>query len=131
MVELWSVRADEEACDLAMRAPGAGRVASDEVFVRGPIAEDIRRAIRTIDRDALIREAMEGWAEIVMDRGDARAFFARLSELRLPDQPGYVQGDVARVAARVFVDEDGIRVLVPAYWESYLRRRVEEAEAGG
>lgn len=124
MDELWSVHAGEEACDLAMRAPGAGRVASDEVIVRGPVAEDIRRAVRTVDPDALIREATEGWAEIVIDGGDARDVFARLSELRLPDGPGYVQGDVARVAARVFVEGDVIRVLVPAYWESPLRRRI-------
>jgi hypothetical protein len=126
MDELWSVHAGEEACDLAMRAPGAGRVASDEVIVRGPIAEDIRRAVRIVDPDALIREATEGWAEIVIDGGDPRAVFARLSELQLPDGPDYVQGDVARVAARVFVEEDVIRVLVPAYWESHLRRRIEE-----
>lgn len=126
MDELWSVHAGEEACDLAMRAPGAGRVASDEVIVRGSIAEDIRRAVRIVDPDALIREATEGWAEIVIDGGDARDVFARLSELQLPDGPGYVQGDVARVVARVFVDEDVIRVLVPAYWESHLRRRIEE-----
>jgi hypothetical protein len=126
MDELWSVHAGEEACDLAMRAPGAGRVASDEVIVRGPIAEDIRRAVHIVDPDALIREATEGWVEIVIDGGDARGVFARLSELRLPDGPGYVQGDVARVAARVFVEEDVIRVLVPAYWESHLRRRIEE-----
>jgi hypothetical protein len=126
MDELWSVHAGEEACELAMRAPGAGRVASDEVIVRGPIAEDIRRAVRTVDPGALIREATEGWAEIVIDGGDARDVFARLSELRLPDGPGYVQGDVARVATRVFVEGDVIRVLVPAYWESHLRRRIEE-----
>ena len=126
MDELWSVHAGEEACDLAMRAPGAGRVASDEVIVRGPIAEDIRRAVRIVDPDSLIREATEGWAEIVIDGGDARHVFARLSELQLPDGPGYVQGDVARVAARVFVEEDVIRVLVPAHWESHLRRRIEE-----
>jgi hypothetical protein len=130
MRELWSVHADEEACDLAMRAPGAGRVAPDEVIVRGPIAEDIRRAVRTVDPDALIREATEGWAEIMIDGGDARDVFARLSELRLPDGPGYVQGDVASVVARVFVEQDEIRVLVPAYWESHLRRRVQEEERG-
>lgn len=130
MDEIWSVRADEEACDLAMRAPRAGRVASDEVIVCGPIAEDIRRAVRTVDPDALIREATEGWAEIVIDGSDARDVFARLSELRLPDGPGYLQGGVARVAARVFVDADVIRVLVPAYWESHLRLRVEEEVPG-
>lgn len=130
MPEIWSVHANDEACDLAMRAPGAGRVAADEVMVRGPVAQDLRAAIQTVDPDALIRESTEGWAEIVIDGGDARDVFARVSELRLPDGLGYVQGDVARVAARVFVEGDGIRVLVPASWESHLRRRVDDAGSG-
>jgi hypothetical protein len=125
--ELWSVHAVEEACELAMRAPGAGRVAADEVFVRGPIAEDLRAAVRTVDPDALIREATEGWTEFALEGGDARAVFARLSELRLPDGGGYVQGDVARVAARVFVDDDAIHVFVRAPWSAYLGRQVEGA----
>ncbi len=110
-----------------MRAPGAGRVAADEVMVRGPIAEDLRAAIRTVDPDALIREATEGWAEVVIEGGAARDVFARASELLLPDGPGYVQGDVARVAARVFVERDDIRVLVPASWGSHLKRRIDDA----
>lgn len=126
MPELWSVRANEEACDLAMRAPGAGRVAPDEVMVRGPIAEDLRTAIHTVDPDSLIREATEGWTEVAVDGADARDVFARVSELRLPDGAGYVQGDVARVAARVFVHDDGIRVLVPAYWGSHLQQRLDD-----
>lgn len=128
MVELWSVHATDEACDLAMRAPGSGRVAADEVMVRGPVAEDLRNAIRRVDRDALIRDATEGWAEVAIDRSDASDVFSRVSALRLPDGRGYVQGEVARVLGRVFVDDEGIRVLVPAYWESYLRRRLEEAQ---
>jgi hypothetical protein len=130
VVELWSVHATEEACDLAMRAPGAGRVASDEVMVRGLIADDLRDAIRRVDREALIREATEGWAEVAMDRSDARDVFSRVSALRLPDGRGYVQGDVAHVLGRVFVDDEAIRVLVPAHWESHVRRRVEEAGGG-
>ena len=128
MAELWSVHAVEEACDLAIRAPGAGRVATDEVFVRGPIAEDLRAAVRTVDPDALIREATEGWTEFALEGGGARAVFARLSELRLPDGGGYVQGDVARVAARVFVDHDAIHVFVRAPWSTYFGRQVGGAE---
>jgi hypothetical protein len=127
--DLWSVHADEDACDLAMRAPGAGRVAADEVFVRGTIAEDIRRAILTVDPDALMREASEGWGEVALIGDHGRDLFARLSELRLPELAGYVQGDVARTAARVFVDRDAILVLVPASCEGHLRRRVEQEAA--
>jgi hypothetical protein len=124
--ERWSVHADPDACDIATRARGAGRVADDEVFVRGPIPDDIRRAVLTVDPDAVIHHATEGWAEVILEGGDARDRFSRLSALRLPDGAGYVQGDVARVAARVFVDGGAIHVLVPAYWDAYLRRRVED-----
>ena len=124
MAELWSVHAAEEACDLAMRAPGAGRVAPDEVIVRGPIAEDLHAAVHSIDADAVIRECSEGWSEIVLSGDHARSTFARVSDLPVPDGGGYVQGDVARVAARVFVEGDTIRVLVRASWGSYLARQI-------
>jgi hypothetical protein len=126
VAELWSVHATEEACDLAMRAPGAGRVASDEVMVRGPVADDLRGAVRTVDPYAVIRDPTEGWDEVVLDGDDARDVFARLADLRLPAGRGYVQGDVAGVPARVFVDDDGLHLLVPASFGVYLRRRVEE-----
>ena len=136
MAELWSVHATEEACDIAMRAPGAGRVATDEVMVRGPIAEDLRAAVRTVDSHALIRESTEGWAEIVLaeivhaeivlEGSVARDVFARLSELRFPDGRGYVQGDVARVAARVFVEDTALHLFVPASLGSYLERQVQD-----
>ncbi|MCD6021157.1 MAG: hypothetical protein K0R20_867 [Actinomycetia bacterium] len=124
MAELWSVHAAEEACDIVMRAPGAGRVAADEVIVRGSIAEDLRAAVHTIDAGAVIRECSEGWSEIVLSGADARSTFARVSDLPLPDDGGYVQGDVARVAARVFVEGDTLRVFVRASWGSYLTRQI-------
>jgi hypothetical protein len=118
--ELWSVHADPDACDLAIRAPGAGRVAPDEVFVLGPIADDLRRAIRKVDPGALIRQADDGWAHATVPRD----VFARLSALELPPN-GYLQGDVVGVPARLFVDEV-VTILVPASFEAHLRRRVEE-----
>jgi hypothetical protein len=127
--ELWSVHATDEACDLAIRAPHAGRVASDEVFVAGPIADDLRRAIRTVDPTALVRDASHGWTEVVLPEG--RATFARLSSVRLPDGDGYLQGDLARVAARVFVSGDAVRVFVPASFEVHLRERVRLVGSAG
>jgi hypothetical protein len=124
--ELWSVHAVEDACDIAMRAPGAGRVAADEVVVRGPVADDLRLAIEHVDPQALIRRSDEGWVELVLDGGEARDVVARLSELELPEE-GYVQGDVARVGARLFADRHRLVLLVPAPFETHLRRRIEEA----
>ncbi len=128
MAELWSVHAAEEACDLAMRAPGAGRAAADEVLVRGPIADDLRAAVHRIDADAVIRECSEGWSEIVLSGADARVTFAQVSDLPLPDG-GYVQGDVARVAARVFVEGDTLRVFVRAPWGEYLARQIGDGRS--
>jgi hypothetical protein len=34
-----------------------------------------------------------------------------------------VQGDVARVAAKVLDEPGGLTILVPAYWREHLRER--------
>jgi hypothetical protein len=125
--EVWSVHATEDACDLAMRAPRAGRVALDEVFVAGQIADDLRSAVLKVDPQALLRDASQGWTEVVLPDG-GRETFARLSALRLPDGDGYVQGDVAHVRVRGFVDGDAIRLFVPAYWAAHLLERVRHVE---
>ena len=81
----------------------------------------------TVDPDALVRETTEGWEGIVLEGDNAHAVFARLSDLRLPDGGGYVQGDVARVAARVFAEDGALHLFVRAQWSAYLRRQVEGA----
>jgi hypothetical protein len=130
MRELWSVHASDDACDIAMRAPSAGRVAADEVMIAGPIADDLRRAIEKVDPHALVRDASEGWIEIALGQRSARDIVAHLSELELPEAPGYVQGDVARVPVRVLVGEDGASLFVRASQEAHLRRRIGEVDDG-
>jgi hypothetical protein len=125
MDELWGIHANEDACDLAMRAPGAGRVASDEVFLAGRLPPDIREAIVKVDPEALIRDTSEAWEEIVLSAGDARDVWPRITELPIPEPPGYVQGDVGRVAVRAFVRDDGVSLFVRAPWAHHLRRRVD------
>ena len=122
MPELWSVHADPDACDLAIRAPGAGRVAPDEVFVRGLLADDLRRAIRKVDPAAVIRRADDGWVEAIVSDDT----FSRLSALEPPSRPAYLQGEVAGVPARVFVEDDVLTVFVAASFEAHLRLRLEE-----
>jgi hypothetical protein len=124
--ELWSIHGNEDACEIAMRAPGAGRVAADEVMVAGALPEDIRAAIAKVDAAALIRDTAEGWDEIALEAGEARDVVAALSELELPDPPGYVQGDVARLAVRAFVRHDGVSLFVRTPWAHHLRRRIQE-----
>ena len=130
MDELWSIHATEDACDLAMRASGAGRVASDEVFLAGRLPSDLREAIVKVDPGALIRDTSEGWEEIVLSAGGAREVWPRITELPIPHPPGYVQGDVARVAVRAFVRDDGVSLFVRAPWADHLQRRVDEEARG-
>jgi hypothetical protein len=126
MVERWSIHATEDACDLAMRAPGAGRVAADEVFLAGRLPEDLRSAIRTVDPDALIRDAADGWEELVLEPDEARAVWPGLSEHPLPDAPAYHQGDVADVPVRAFVTADVVHLFVRPPLAHHLRRRIAE-----
>lgn len=125
MPERWSIHASEDACDLAMRAPGAGRVAADEVFVAGRLPPDLRDAIRTVDPDALIRDVVDGWDEIRLRSDAARAVWPRVSQLTLPDPAGYVQGDVAGVLVRAFVAEETVSLFVRPPLAHHLRRRIE------
>jgi hypothetical protein len=126
MAERWTIHASDDACDIAMRADGSGRVAADEVFVAGRIPPDLREAVMKVDPDALIRDASEGWEELVLDHVDARDVLAGLSELPFPEPPGYVQGDVARVAVRAFVRDEAVSLFVRAPWAHHLRRRIDE-----
>ena len=126
MAERWTIHASDDACDIAMRADGSGRVAADEVFVAGRIPPDLREAVMKVDPDALIRDASEGWEELVLDHVDARDVLAGLSELPFPEPPGYVQGEVARVAVRAFVRDEAVSLFVRAPWAYHLRRRIDE-----
>jgi hypothetical protein len=126
MPERWSIQASEDACDVAMRAPGAGRVAADEVFVSGRLPDDLRAAIEKIDPAALIRDVAHGWEVIVLDGRDARSVWPRLSDLPLPDPPAYVQGEVAGLPVRAVVADDAVSLFVRPPVAHHLRRRVDE-----
>jgi len=57
---------------------------------------------------------------------------ARISELELPDR-GWIQGEVARAAAKVLVEPGRIAVLVPAMLAAHVeeRIRIDAAEVIG
>jgi hypothetical protein len=125
VAERWSVHATEDACTIAMRSPGAIRVAGDEVFVPGRIPPDIREAIRRVDPVAMIRDAAEGWVRLILAREEAERVWPRLTELPLPDA-GPVQGPVADVVVRATVSPDGITLFVRPPVAEHLRRRIAE-----
>lgn len=112
------------------------RVAPDEtMFVVAPaFAQDVRRElhdrITALDEDALVLDVSDGWSGLALTGADADRALSYLSALDPPDGDGLVQGDVARVAAKILREPDGLLVLVPAYWGEYMRERaIEDAGA--
>jgi hypothetical protein len=111
--------ATSDALD-ALVVPGratACRIAADEVV------REVETRVTVLDPDAIVVETTDGWAGSVLDGDEARSVFALLSRLRLPDR-GFVQGEVARVPAKVLVEDGAIRILVPAALEAHLRSRL-------
>ena len=121
-------------------APGHGartmRTAPDEaLFVGSPdVASDVAREvadrIAALDEDAVVLDVSDGWAAWSLTGDDVSHAFSNLSPLELPAADGFVQGDVAHVAAKVLGEPDGVTILVPAYWREHLRvRAVHDARA--
>jgi sarcosine oxidase gamma subunit len=131
-------QAEPSALD-ALVAPGhsavACRTAPDEVLFVAPhdvgpdVAREAHDRLAALDPDALVLEVGDGWAAWSLSGPDARAAFAYLSALALPED-GFVQGEVAHVAAKVLARDDELLLLVPAYWRDHLRERiVQDARA--
>ena len=124
--------ADAAALD-ALIAPGHGarmlRTAPDEaLFVADPavgsdVAREVEDRIAALDDDALVLDVSDGWAAWSLAGDDARRAFSYLSHLDPPGDGGFVQGDVARVAAKVLEEPNVLTILVPAYWREHVRER--------
>jgi hypothetical protein len=131
--------ASPEALDRLV-APGHAarmlRVAPDEIMavVAPAFAEDVRRElhdrIAALDEDALVVDVSDGWTGLAISGPDADHALSYLSALDPPDGDDVAQGDVARVAAKIVREPDGLLVLVPAYWAEHMRTRaIEDAGA--
>jgi sarcosine oxidase gamma subunit len=112
------------------------RAAPDEtmVVVERDRAQDVRRElndrIAALDDDALVLDVSDGWTAIALSGSDADRALSYLSAVDPPAAGDFVQGDVARVAAKILPEPDGFLVLVPAYWGDHLRTRaIEDAGA--
>ena len=124
--------ADAAALDRLV-PPGHGarllRTAPDEaLFVANPaVAADVTREVEdriaALDDDALVLDVTDGWAAWSLVGDDARRAFSFLSPLDPPADGAFVQGDVARVAAKVLDEPNGLTILVPAYWREHVRAR--------
>jgi hypothetical protein len=110
------------------------RTAPDELLViasperRTAVRNEAERELVAIDPHAVVADVTDGWAAWQLADEDVRSAFARLSALELPDD-GWVQGDVAHVAAKVIVEPPGILVVVPSFWSDHLRDRILDSGA--
>ncbi len=131
--------ADAAALDRLV-PPGHGarvlRIARDETLavVAPDFADDVRREladrVAALDHDALVLDVSDGWAAIALVGDDAEGALSYLSALEAPAADGFAQGDVARVAAKILREPDGLVLLVPAYWRDHVRTRaIEDAGA--
>jgi hypothetical protein len=136
-IEVASCCASVDALDRLV-PPGHGsvalRTAPDELLViaRREVGADVLRELTdrvpVLDPDALVMDVTDAWSGWSISGPDAADAFSRMSWLKLPADGAWAQGDVARVAAKVWVDGDTISIVVPAYWEDHLHQTLERVE---
>ncbi len=123
--------ASAEALDALPTPEGATafRTAPDELLLLLPpgAAEAAREAaaeaLRALEEDALVLEVTGGWTAFTIAGHEAREAFARLSALE-PPPTGLVQGDVARVPAKVVAETERLHLLIPSSWAEHVRERI-------
>ncbi len=118
------VLASSEACDRVVVPEGAIaiRAAPREMLVVGSVdIEAVRGSLE--GSGAIVDDVTDGWVAFRLAGDDAHDAFARVSELELPAE-GWVQGEVARTAAKIIVAPDGLTILVPAMLGAHVEERI-------
>lgn len=120
--------------------PGRGaialRTAPDEVlFVTDVVAapdveREVRDRIAAVEPGALVDDVTDGWAAWSLRGAGAREAFATVSPLEPPEPGAWIQGDVARVPAKILGGAETLTILVAAFHDEYLRERLT-VDAGG
>jgi len=118
-----AVLASAEAIDAITAPDGATicRVAPREALLVGE--PGLGAPSLAGEESALVEDVSDGWAAFELEGDDVREAFARLSELELPEV-GFVQGDVARVGAKVVTAPGRITILVPAMLGTSVEERI-------
>ena len=119
-----AVLASADAID-ALRVPGRAttcRVAPREALVVG--GPDLSPAGVVVgEHGAIVEDVTDGWAGYELVGDDVHEAFARLSELELPED-GFVQGDVARIGAKIVASPGRVTILVPAMLGAFVEARI-------
>jgi hypothetical protein len=116
-----------EALDALGPPPGGWllRVAEDEALLVGDDGVPAAGGPGPLDRDpdAIAHDVTDAWAAWWLGGEGAREAFARLSALPLPAE-GFVQGEVAGVAAKVVARPDRLLLLVPSPLAAHVREAI-------
>ncbi len=111
-----------------------GRVAADELWLVGARAageELTRRATAYLagaDPDGLVVEHGEAWSIWSVAGLETMNALARLADFPLPQgRPGFAQGAVAQVPAKILLLGDRLYVIVPVQLGHHIPERVLEA----
>lgn len=113
----------------ALQAPAgarACRIARDELALVcapeavGGLLAAVAPQVARADGGGFALDLSDGWAGFTLS-GDVERAFSHLSELELPGDGGFVQGDVLRAPVRVLGGQGRIDLLVPSPWGTYLR----------
>ena len=119
-----AVLASTHAID-SLRAPEGAtrcRVAPREALVIG--GPELSTAGVVVDEHgAIVEDVTDGWTGFELAGDDVHEAFARLSELELPED-GFVQGDVARIGAKVVAAPGRVTILVPALLGAFVEERI-------
>jgi hypothetical protein len=117
-----AVLASAAACDGVAAPVGATlcRVAPRELLLIGdfPAAD-----IRVDEPTAIVEDVTDGWAAFELRGEDVAEASARLSELPLLEE-GFLQGEVARIGAKILVEPGRLTILVPAMLGAFIEERI-------
>lgn len=94
------------------------RVAPDELLLIGDVSE-------FDPAEGLVVDETGAWAAWTLAGSDSVEALGRLSAL--PPDPGFLQGVVADVSAKVIVAEEEIQLLVPASLAHHVEERMRAA----
>jgi hypothetical protein len=109
----------------SLRVPSAAatcRVAPREALLIG--GSELSAGDVVLDEPgAVVEDVTDGWAGYELVGDDVAEAFARLSKLELPEA-GFVQGDVARIGAKVITAPGRVTILVPAMLGAFVEERI-------
>ena len=110
------------------------RAAPDELWLIGPasaraaLAERARSYISGADPDGVAVDQSDGWMAWTVSGAQITTLLARLSTIALqPGRPGFSQGMVAEVPAKVLMQGDQLHLFVSSQYGHHIPGRILDA----